>query len=553
MKMKLCAALLVAMLLALPAMTGMCDSLYVDNREENLAEPERLNLRAEPSTNSAIVALYYTGAEVENLGAVNDAFTRVQIGGVTGYMVSQYLTTWEDALARHGEDSVFGECRAAQIDLTGMWKSEQPLLESAEEGAANLLSLHTGDAAHLIGIVESWAYIAVDTADGASVKGYVPLDTLTDVGVNKVSIVAGARADGVVTLYDLPNSDGVSLMELKNGTACFALFGRGEGTWRRVRVGGVSGWIKYTQVSDLVAIGNKARSAVPYYPLLMQTKGEAKLYSRAGNANAAYMTMGEGLRLEVLAEVGDYAYVRTCEGGEGAYDSGDFGYVALSDLTLSAANASVGVAQMDDGDLPVLLMAEPNEEARQLGALCAGAQVHIADYTQTNYVQVTMGDTTGYVRKTQIRVLGDSGVQPSERIPQRAKAKQELILRAAPGEEASAVETVAQGERVYMLGVVGKWAFVRYADAPDLGDDSGAAGFVPLAALEAPASTTHLTAFVNTDKVNMRDREDKSGEIIARARLGECLRVADYGVTWCCVVTPDGKRGYIMTEYLEFG
>ena len=39
---------------------------------------------------------------------------------------------------------------------------------------------------------------------------------------------------------------------------------------------------------------------------------------------------------------------------------------------------------------------------------------------------------------------------------------------------------------------------------------------------------------------------------IGGARLGERLRVADYGVDWTCVVTPDGKRGYMMTSYLEF-
>ena len=77
-------------------------------------------------------------------------------------------------------------------------------------------------------------------------------------------------------------------------------------------------------------------------------------------------------------------------------------------------------------------------------------------------------------------------------------------------------------------------------------------GFVPLASLNAPASTTHLTAHVTEDKINMRDRASKEGNIIGRARLGERLRVADYGVDWTCVVTPDGKRGYMMTSYLEF-
>ena len=50
-------ALAAACLLALSACTGLCASLYVDNREEDLTDPERVNLRAEPSTASAIVPL----------------------------------------------------------------------------------------------------------------------------------------------------------------------------------------------------------------------------------------------------------------------------------------------------------------------------------------------------------------------------------------------------------------------------------------------------------------------------------------------------------------
>jgi len=77
-------------------------------------------------------------------------------------------------------------------------------------------------------------------------------------------------------------------------------------------------------------------------------------------------------------------------------------------------------------------------------------------------------------------------------------------------------------------------------------------GFIELDALNAPASTTHLTAVVTTDKVNMRQEGSASAGIVAKARLEERLLVADYGIEWTCVVKPDGKRGYLMTKYLDF-
>ena len=118
------------MLLSMTA-AGVCESLFVDNRETDKIYPERLNLRAEPSKNGAILGLYYTGAEVENLGAENEEYTKVRIGGMTGYMATEYLITQEEAVRRYGEDSTFGEYRAAEVDLTGMWMSSLPRTPSA--------------------------------------------------------------------------------------------------------------------------------------------------------------------------------------------------------------------------------------------------------------------------------------------------------------------------------------------------------------------------------------------------------------------------------------
>lgn len=107
-----------------------------------------------------------------------------------------------------------------------------------------------------------------------------------------------------------------------------------------------------------------------------------------------------------------------------------------------------------------------------------------------------------------------------------------------------------------MLGKFGDWAYVRASDTPafDVNDPSADhAGFIRLSSLNAPASTTHLTAFVTKDKVNLRSEPNsQSGAIIGKARTGARMRVTDYGNQWTGVVLEDGKRGYIMTEYLQF-
>lgn len=557
-KRMLTGLLALLMLLACAAASG--DTLYIDNRETDKIYPERLNLRAAPSADGDLLGLYYTGTQVNTLGEETTDYAKVEIAGVTGYMAKEYLITADEAKDRYGENGGFFTGRAAQVDLSGMWMTRLPMYEQADAKSALLAQLESGAQAELMGIIaDEWAYIAAD-ADGERKRGYVQLDALTDVGEYKALVIAGEKADSVLTLYSWPSTKAKQLMSLKNGTACFNLFGRSVGGWRKVRVGGVTGWIREKYNAGFKLLSETDRGSIPYYPLLMQTKGDALLYSVEGDVASKYMTLGSDMKVEVLAESGEYVFVRTFEGGAGAYDCGDYGYMAISDLTLSVSASGVGLAQVDDGDLPAVVLAQPDAEAELVGALCAGAQVRVTDFTQTDYAQIALGsgDTkmTGYVLKSGLRLLTGASGELSERIPQRASLIREYALRARPGEAAKdAAIMLFAGDRVYMLGVIGGWAYVRADQSPSLdvsGDAADRTGFIELSALNAPASTTHLTAFVGTDKVNMRKEGSMSAGIVAKARTGERLRIADYGTEWTCVVTSEGKRGYLMTKYLDF-
>jgi len=554
MKKNVCLCLVLLILMAVSA-SGICEHLYVDNRETDKIHPERLNMRAEPSKDGDLLGLYYSGAEVKVLEADAEGYTKVEIGGITGYMASEYLITAEEALKRYGEDGGFGEFRAAQVDLTGLWKVRTPLLANADAKAEQISYLENGTQVRLVAVLNEWAYIQAEI-HGEKTLGYVPLDVLTDVGEQKVILISGSKADTKVYLYAVPSNNAKPVMTLKNGTACFNLFGRTVGGWHRVRVGGVSGWIKYTQNASLYELGNKPRSVVPYYPLLMKTENDALLYREKGKTSGTYMTLGREMEVEVLAECDDYVYVRTLEGGAGAYDCGDFGYMKLSDLTLAHSEAGVGVAQVDDGDLPALLLEQPDKNAERIGALCSGAQVRIVEYTQTDYVKVALGSISGYIPKEEIRLLTYSGAEVSQKIPQRAKLIRDAHMHISPNRSSQKLETVPEGSRVYMLGHFDNWAFVQYASKPGLdvdGGDEDHTGFIELSALSAPASTTHLTAVLAADQVNLRSRaSSETGQIVGTARLNELVRVADYGVNWCLVEAMDERRGYLMTKYLKF-
>ena len=550
---KLTLALALALGILMSA-TGTADTRVVDNGDMDKKVAERLNLRAQPAAKADIIGSYYTGAEVETVATEpEEGYLQVDIGGKTGYMAEQYLITPEEMRARYGETYAHG--RAAEVDLGGTWVTSEPVYKEASPASEKIGELQGGDEVQVMGFAGSWAYVLA-AGESGEIRGYVRLTVLAESGDAKAAIVMGSDAAGGVGLYNGAGGKAEEIMTVKNGAACILLFGRSGGEWYRVRVGGVVGWIRNEPTENLIFLAGAPRSSVPYYPPLMQTAGDTLLYRDPGNKDDAYMTLGEGMKVEVLGITKEqYAYVRTLEGGAGAYESGDFGYVMASELAAAESSVSVGVAQADEGDLPVVLTNTPDKTGRMIGALNAGAEVRILAYTQTDYVQLALNGMTAYASKRGIRLITEGNGTPSDRIPQRAVVLHDAELFEEPADDADRAGSVQAGARVYMLAKLGEWAYVNAGASSHLDTSStleDKLGFIRLDALNAPAGTKHLTGQVTTDKVNMRERADRTSPIIGKARLGELLRIADYGSSWTCVVKEDGTRGYVMTEYLIF-
>jgi len=257
-------AMLAAVVLLAALAAGACaKTLFVDNRETDKQYPERLNLRASPSAQGDLLGLYYSGTQVESLEEADAGYVKVEIGGVAGYMAGDYLITREEAIRRYGEESTFFSGRAAQVNLSGMWMSRLPLYAQADTKSERLSLLLNGAQVELLGILaDEWAYIAA-VINGERRLGYVQLDALTDVGEYQALIIAGEKADSRLILYSWPNTKAKQLMSLKNGTACFNLFGRSVGGWRKVRVGGVSGWIRELYTPGFALLSEVERASIP--------------------------------------------------------------------------------------------------------------------------------------------------------------------------------------------------------------------------------------------------------------------------------------------------
>ncbi len=565
---------LICLLLAMIcAGAALAESIvYVDNHEVDKNDLMRTNMRNQPG--GIVVASYYTGAELtvlpdEPVQAVQpqgeplpeesqeegtpeaspelptDEYIHVSIGGVQGYMARKFVITPEEAAQLYGTGSRFGECRPAEVVLNGLWASHLDMYENRTAMSKVVSMLENHEIIHLVGIVDNWAYVFKMQGE-QRVYGYIPVSALTEVADRKVSILHVEDSNKPVLLYEKANTHSKILLTLRSGVSCFSQFGIGgrEGVWRKVRIGGISGWINPGKNAELIALAGKNRQAIPYYPQTMQVREDALLYSVAGDRSGAYMTLGEGMRVEVMGIFQQYSYVRTVEGGTGSSESGDYGYIETAKLVESSNGDAIGVVQVDNGNSPAIIRIQPNA-ATIFGALCPGAVVNLLSYTQTDSVEVAIGDVTGYISKKDVRVYSSQDQINRDLIPQRGTLLADNSMMSGPSENSSVVDAVTKGQKLYMLGKVGDWVYVRNAEK-DL------SGFLRVNQLSAPMSATHLVAKLNTDKVNMRARASRDSEIISLVRMGEILRVVDYGSSWTGVITPSGRTGYILNDYLDF-
>ena len=89
MKKRIC-MWMAALLMMAAAVPGVCEMLYVDNRETDKIHPERLNMRTEPTKDGDLIGLYYSGAEVEVLADFGE-WVQIAHAGGTGYAAKRYI------------------------------------------------------------------------------------------------------------------------------------------------------------------------------------------------------------------------------------------------------------------------------------------------------------------------------------------------------------------------------------------------------------------------------------------------------------------------------
>ena len=133
---------------------ALAQSAVVDNGSD---PDSRLNMRKEPSADSASLGKFYSGTEVVILSDAGDGWSQVSIGGgqnsLDGYMMSDYLSTDGEGVI----DATF------DMEVVSPYGTQSVVLRSKPSDSFDAVAmLEVGEAVRVIGVSGNFYYVQMD-------------------------------------------------------------------------------------------------------------------------------------------------------------------------------------------------------------------------------------------------------------------------------------------------------------------------------------------------------------------------------------------------------
>ncbi|MBP3646398.1 MAG: SH3 domain-containing protein [Clostridia bacterium] len=229
-----------------------------------------LNLRQEPSLGAKVIKQYPTGTWMTVLSEEGE-WSKVEVGGNTGYVMSKYLKDENAASTLHVRTNT-----GRGLNLRDEPSLEGSIITSFKPGTA-VSVLVRGQSWHKVSVNGQIGYMSAQYLTGSSGSGSST--------THKTGTVSNPGANQVLLLRETASTDARVIGQFRNGTKVTIL---GEsGDFYKVTVGGKNGYMmkKFISVSS--------SSALP------QTPFTAKLINPNGNSIVNFRT-APGLNASVI-------------------------------------------------------------------------------------------------------------------------------------------------------------------------------------------------------------------------------------------------------------
>ena len=196
----------------------------------------------------------------------------------------------------------------------------------------------------------------------------------------------------------------------------------------------------------------------------------------------------------------------------------------------------------------LILRSEPSYSGKQISSYPTGTVVKITGQSGKWYAVQAPDGLTGYMLGSYLTVSGDEITIGSEAWVTSANGLN-VRLRSGPGVQYNAIASYAPGTKCTVLAKSGEFSQIRigsitgymmtrYLTATDPGTGGG----------ETVLYDVYVTSS-NGARVNLRSSPSKGNNVIGCYEVGTKGGMISPGTAWS-QISIDGKKGYMMTQYL---
>ena len=252
-----------------------------------------LNLRKEPSLSSSVLGQYPTGTWMTVLETTGD-WSKVQVNGKTGYVLSKYLT----------DSNVNNTLTVRTNTGIGLNLREEPSLQGTI-----ITSYKPGTKVTVLQRGKSWSRVKVDSHEGFMATQYLSFSGQGGSGssaTGKVAVVNNPKDTQVLNLRQEASLDAKVLSYYRNGVKVTILE---EGkTWHKVQV--EDGRIGY-MMAKFLKVTDETGTVKPYTATLVNVNGGKIVNFRTGPSlnSSIIRTVPVGTQVTVLEHGTDWCKV----------------------------------------------------------------------------------------------------------------------------------------------------------------------------------------------------------------------------------------------------
>ena len=341
----------------------------------------RVNIRAEASTDSAVVSVVNSGANVEVIDHNPAGWSKVTAGGSTGFIRSDFLkfpisnsatfkaTAGVNVRSTASTDSsvVATVEKGSNVDVTehdpAGWSKVRV---GGKNGFIRSDFLTRGGDGSAAGTEASGAAVSSGSSSGSSSSGSSSSGTA----------VATLRTTGRVNIRSGASTNHSIVRTLAANTSVEVLENQSDG-WSSVRVSGATGFIR----SDLLSTSGSSQSST------LKTTGTVNLRSASSTSSSVIRTLSPNTSVEVVEN--------QANGWSSVRHNGTTGFIRSDLLSATGSSSSSTTLKTVTG---VNMRSGPSTSHSRISLLPVNTSVEVLEKQSNGWSRVRHNGTVGFIR-----------------------------------------------------------------------------------------------------------------------------------------------------------